>query len=328
MRSAHRSFGLGFAVGALAVLGSALLSPSARVAMKGGLIRTDQTVFGGALRRVYHGQSLPVSPPVPVQPGSYAWLREASFLPIAHALGPGYLAAPNTVRTFEHGYEAGFRVFEVDLALTADGHLVCLHDGGGRNLDSITRAQYQDDLLSQQIEPCEFSDLLRIADSLPDVRFVIDAKNRFAELYEAIRSHPGGQSHLGSFIPQIFEFEQAAQVRRDQHFAGEIFTSYRSALTTDQIFTYARMFDVKAVTLSRERARALRDQLPADIAVFTHPVETPGEAVGFRRLGFRGIYTSSLAPANHPLLYARWIERCTSEHVEPCVHSGESFGAR
>ena len=116
------------------------------------LIRVDRTLFNGTLRRLHLGQRLPRLPERPFAHGAdaYSYVDSVAFLGIGHGLGPQLWAGGNTLPTFRRGLEIGFRVFEVDLALTTDDHLVCYH---GSDQHELSRLSYAGYLLVRQTLP-------------------------------------------------------------------------------------------------------------------------------------------------------------------------------
>lgn len=272
--------------------------PQVRAAVRERVAVLDARFAGGAMRRLYHGRLIDatVSAVSPARPGAYEWLGPEPFLPIAHALGPSLRTGPNTLATFERGLGLGFRVFEVDLVLTADGHLVCYHGGDGEDLDRLTVEAYRAQVRRAGTEPCEFGDLVQVARQRPDIRIVLDVKNRLDDVYRMARELIADTALGPSFIPQVYDFRELEGLRRNPFFAGEIFTSYRSGMSTRRILQTARRLGVRAVTLTLPRFREVAGRLPPDLAVFTHPVDDPLLAAKLRRAGARGVYTSYLTP--------------------------------
>jgi len=238
-------------------------------------------------------------------PHDYDWIKADHLLPIAHGLGPKLYGGDNTLKTLEMGFERGFRVFEVDLSLTADNHLVCYHGGEERDIDAITYADYRRIVLREGKSPCHFSDIVHYARLHPEVRFILDVKNRFYDAYTIIRREIGDKKLGKSFIPQIYDFEQLPSIRKGNFFAGEIFTSYRSSLTTTQMFSTAQKYDVRVLTLTLPRFFELKGRTHEPLSIFTHPVNDPFVAAEVRKYGARGIYTSYLTPATIPEVFHR-----------------------
>lgn len=278
-----------------------------REACKSRLVILDSHYFNGVIRRIYHRQSLPQLPDSPpkVENGHYSWLQSDNFIFIAHGLGPKLFAGANSLLTMQQGIEIGFKFFEVDIALTSDGYLVCYQGNSEEDLDQMTYSKYMDIMREEKVAPLLFSDLVATVREMPNIRIILDVKNRFNETYAIIRREIGDQSYGKLFIPQIYFFEQLKAFREDNFFAGEIFTSYRSALTTKQIIESARHFGIKAVTLTMKRFDEIRGNIPSDLYIMTHPVNDPFQADGIIHAGGRGIYTNYITPRTFPDLFNR-----------------------
>lgn len=309
------------ASGALALALVLALRPGVRAAMRAELRQLDAAATGGAVRRMIRDDGPPVVADLPpVSPGAYAWLDSAGFLPIAHALGPALTGGRNGLATFHEGYRRGFRVFEVDLALTSDGTVICHHGESESELNATSYAAYLEQMRARRQKPCVFRDLVALADQYSDARFVLDVKNRFDSAYEVIGREVG--EHAGAFVPQVYRFDQLRLLRTQRAYGGAIFTSYRSGFTLDQMLAGARAAGVRAVTLTVPEADAI-EAMPQDLAVFVQPVENAFQAAILRRRGARGIYTSYLAPQSVPELFDRWRSGCDTETVNRCGEATE-----
>lgn len=289
-------------------VGLLVVRPEAGEAPRRWVKAVDRTVLGGALHRWLTGdpptrdEHLEV-PPAP--PGAYAWARggpggearagsgDGALLAIAHRLGPPEAGGPNTLAAYRRARELGFRVFEVDLTLTADGVLACYHGQAGEMLDTLTWEGYR---ARSGRAACRFADLVEAARADPEARFVLDVKNRFDDAYDRIRAEIGEDGPGGSFIPQIYHFGQASRFRSNPFFAGILFTAYRSALSLEDVFENSRRAGIEVVTVPAERMAEWRGPLPDMPLVLVHPVNDAGLALRLRARGVDGIYTAYLSP--------------------------------
>lgn len=256
---------------------------------------------------IFHEHLLNRSLDIPLQ--NYDWISNTSYLPIAHGLGAQLYAGANTLRTFEESYRRGFRVFEVDISLTTDGHLVCFHGDSESSLNHLAFNDYLQIQARAGLQPCEFLDLVKLVRMHPDIHFVLDVKNRFEDSYSLIRMILKNRDIGSHFIPQIYYFSEASQFARDSIMAGPILTSYRSRMSTDRLIQGARILGIKVVTLNQERTRELK-RVPDDLFLLSHPVDDAFEAAELRRRGFRGIYTSYVAPGSIPEVFTGWTSDC------------------
>lgn len=121
--------------------------------------------------------------------------RKPAFLdnagkPIAFAHRGGNAAGPrkeNTMPAFEAAYNLGYRYFETDVVLSADGKVVAIHGSktddeardSGVPLRSVLEATHYDDIKRFfKIDGEEIPLLAEVMDAFPDVRFNIDAKTK------------------------------------------------------------------------------------------------------------------------------------------------------
>ncbi|MCC9624259.1 hypothetical protein LPB41_21470 [Thalassospira sp. MA62] len=277
---------------AFALIAAIILSGSvfcARGMIKEQLIDLDAVAFDGALRRLYHGQNLPILPAQIPEPAAnaYAWQNNDQAQIIRHAVGHIALYPNNSVGALLDSISKGDRVIEGDVRLTVEGDLICYHGDDHR---AVSTAEYLNEMSNIGAKACYFRDIAAVLRAHRDIYFVIDAKDDFVATYRKIIEV--APDIVGQLIPQIYDFEQILWVRQFD-FAGAIFTSYRSALTTEQIFNYARQAEIKAVTLTHERAEKL-GAAPTDISVFVHTIDDPIAAADLLKLGFSGVYSNNL----------------------------------
>lgn len=288
------------------IISFGLLQPEIRASLKQQIIRSDGVLCNGALRRWYHHQRIPreVTSIAAHAAKDYSWLGADPFFVIGHGLGPKLYGGDNSLKTLEKGRERGFRIFEVDVSLTADNVLVCYHGDDEQRINAMMYDEYQKICRSKGQLPCRFDDIAGYAGKNPEVFFVLDVKNRFYDAYGMIKKTVGDLNVGKSFIPQVYDFEQLPFIRKDSLFAGEILTSYRSALTNRQLFYLAEKYDINVVTLTMQRLFELKGKLPKQVAVLTHPVNDPFIAADVKKMGVRGIYTSYLTPQSIPELFS------------------------
>lgn len=113
---------------------------------------------------------------------------------MAHALGVSESGKSyqNTRAVFERSYEKGYRYFEVDLALTTDGKLVCCHGWSKKNCEKIGM-EYQpsfenmtyDLFMQQKVDGNPVMDiygLRQIMEEYPDTYFEIDLHKKMSDI--------------------------------------------------------------------------------------------------------------------------------------------------
>lgn len=146
-------------------------------------------------------------------------------LPLAIAHRGGSRDIENTIASFAHAVDLGYRYLETDVRLTADGQLVAFHDtsldrvlGTAGRVRELSWSQLERLRVGGREPVARFGELL---DTWPEVRFVVDPKCDEAvdPLIDALRRHDAvDRVCVGSFSDQ-----RLARFRRA--FGGALCTS-------------------------------------------------------------------------------------------------------
>lgn len=285
---------------AAAGLAGVLSLPEGRTQLKELILATDAKFFEGALRRVLHNQSLPTSRvldeiPAP-RPSAYQWLTTVlathGFVSIAHKGGLEHLGT-NSLLALRNGYKAGFRLLEIDFLKTPDDQVVCGHHWPN-NGQPLTKKTYMEYTRQAGKIFCTLDDVIEFTNNHPDTFIVLDIKSDFVQTYQLIIEEIEQQAtRSAAFIPQVYSFEQLSLTRSSRVFSGEIFTTYRSALTTAQIYWFAQQTGVQAVTMPLVQAARHQGYFP--LPTFIHPVNDFDLLKKVALRGIKGIYTSYLS---------------------------------
>ncbi|MEZ5946356.1 MAG: glycerophosphodiester phosphodiesterase family protein [Hyphomonas sp.] len=167
------------------------------------------------------GQQEP-APPMPL-PDYFDCLRRAGGTVIAaHRGGPDKGFPENAIETFQHGFDRGIRVFEIDVAETRDGVLTLMHDDRlnrtttGKGYVSDTDWETMSGLWLEdndgrrtQFHPPKFSDVLLWAKETGAI-LELDKKptTSFANIAAAVRAAGAEESVI--FIS--YNDDQAAEI--------------------------------------------------------------------------------------------------------------------
>lgn len=190
---------------------------------------------------------------------NYTWSGSVRPLRVAHALGESGQATANTMGAMRRSYDAGFRVFEVDLVL--DGAtLKCQHDPSPSAPDLVQ-------------DGCTLERLLQ---ALPaDAWIMLDLKTAFEPAALAALAAARRVGRLQSLILQLYSPDQverfAVWQAAEPALPGPILTTYLAHRSLDHILTHARRLGIQAVTIPLARLPALpRDR--RDVFVLVHPI--------------------------------------------------------
>lgn len=225
---------------------------------------------------------------------------------IAHALGGiDGVAYSNSLEAFRANYAAGKSWFEVDLALTADGHLVCFHSGHERfiGLETAIELVSTRDFLNHQYlgryTLLTFRELLSQVSGLPGVYLVTDTKEWTPTILDALLRdlHAAPPPLRTRVIPQIYNPEDLRLLStvKGAHFPFPflIFTLYQTRMTDTQVLSFVKTSRIPVVTMStlRFNASLARTLHQAGVKIFVHSINTSPEVVAFTEAGADGFYT-------------------------------------
>ncbi len=170
-------------------------------------------------------------------------------LRIAHAGGQyNNKNYPNSIASIEHNLRFT-KYFELDLQLTKDNKLVCLHDG---NVDTKYFDQIKNKIIKNDY--CYDETLKEFFDRNKDIKIITDFKTDNIEGLSFIKEY--FQSDYNRFIPQIY-YEKEYQKVKDLGFEKIIFTFYRIPdYSNDQILKILNNMDLFAIAMDPARLRS------------------------------------------------------------------------
>jgi glycerophosphoryl diester phosphodiesterase len=223
---------------------------------------------------------------------------------VAHAMGgiDGRLYT-NTREAFHRNYARGFRVFEIDLALTTDSALVLAHDWytGSRQgfVGRPTLAAFRRPVYGG-LTPLTAGQALHLLREHPDARFVLDPKDGNAALLPALirEARAIDPTLLDRLVPQVLTLEDLRSTLRLYPWPSVIWTLYASRADDEEVYRDASRSGVGVVTISEARfsvglVQALRR---AGIRVYVHTVNSEPQVALYREWGATGVYTDFLPP--------------------------------
>ena len=189
---------------------------------------------------------------------------------IAHALGGSGTKNSNTFSAFEQSKKSGYTLFEVDISLTSDNKLLCLHDP-----KSITSAD------QSKRKTCEFNELLRLVDRT-DIWLVLDIKTNFDSTATKILDVARSLNLTNILIYQLYkpsDFSWIQEASKNHRLPFPIVTTYMSKRSSNHILRETSILGLDIVTVPLVKLRSIRNK-PTGTILMTHPVHTC-EAVFF-----------------------------------------------
>jgi glycerophosphoryl diester phosphodiesterase len=228
---------------------------------------------------------------------------------VAHALGAidgNYYT--NTLEAFEDGYRLGFRVFECDLVLLADGSVLVAHDKHEQKYGmSITfgDAEAADIPKTYKGRTVMFErDLLRLVDAHPDVYMILDTKSKtlgghFKILERVVAvGREVAPAALERLIPHVRGQGDLERTLKIYPFNDVMVALYRSRMTNSEVVDFVARNKLRAVMMwwNTRYDPAFDEQLRAAGAVtFVHSL---GPRELRHLLGFRdrrvGVYSNGV----------------------------------
>ncbi|MDE7260790.1 MAG: hypothetical protein K2N78_01820, partial [Oscillospiraceae bacterium] len=198
---------------------------------------------------------------------------------IAHALGTvDGRTGTNSLDAFLASYEAGHRVFEVDLQLTSDGYLIARHDWEQISYYNLEQAYagvmdletFKNTPICYYYTPLTIDDLVYLMREYPDIYFVTDSKDTdketiLAEIREISRTiqEAGDPALWDRIIVQIYHEDMYGWVAQEAPVTNWIFTLYQiESPDCGKIGAFCQEHGIPVVTaasgrLSREQSDTL-----------------------------------------------------------------------
>ncbi len=249
------------------------------------------------------------------RPEPYSWSLEPTL--VAHGLGGiSGERVTNSLEAFQANYDAGYRVFEIDLILSADERLVARHDWMAYMYDflgqkvenpyaKMTEAQFKALPIHEVMTPLTVDDLLAIMRAYPDVWVVTDTKSKdplevrtaFTRLREAI----GEDTVLADrLIVQIYNEAMLDEVLAAYPFKNLAYTLYQLEGTVDDAIAFAASRGVKVLVISEERwtPGLVEKANDAGLVAAVHTVNDAEKVARYLDSGVTVIYSDFLQPAD------------------------------
>ena len=223
---------------------------------------------------------------------------------VAHALGAAdKTTGCNCREAFVQSYANGYRLFEVDLALTKDNEIVAFHEdkesfiGSSKNISELTHDEFKSLSYNGHLDLIDLNDLFALMETHVDTYLILDPKND----YEAIMSKlikKGVTEYpdvLSRIIPQIYFHEQLDQLN-EYPFNDIIYTLYLNEPSEDDVLTFLEnQTSVTSVTMRERRFNEdFSSRLKENgVSVFVHTVNDKDEIKKFLENDI-GVYTDAL----------------------------------
>ncbi|MBM7564187.1 phosphatidylinositol-specific phospholipase C/glycerophosphodiester phosphodiesterase family protein [Paenibacillus sacheonensis] len=248
----------------------------------------------------------------------YDWVKQAPL--ISHALGGiGGFPGTNSREALEQAYGCGHRVFETDLSVTSDGHLVLRHDWEAGTYPVLGQAVQADNepLTLEKFEalpiqghysPVTFKELLVFMAAHPDMLLVTDTKEddgaKAAAIFKRIVAETKSvdPSLLGRLIPQLYQANNYEAVNGVYPFKQYMYTLYMNKDTDEQIVRDVAAMGIRIVVMDENRyspefVQALKRE---GVYTYVNTINDIGRIEELRRDGVQGVMTDFIMPQQLP----------------------------
>lgn len=247
---------------------------------------------------------------------------------IAHAGGDidgnTYTNSPEAIYK---NYENGQRTFEIDMVLTADNKLACIHDWDvdfqkGREAGTVpTSEEFLSYLIKEKYTPILFEDLCHIMNERPDMWLITDSKYTsneeiHLEFQEIVRvAQELNMEHiLDRVIVQIYHENMYETIKEIYPFQSWIFTLYqRWKGDVEEFYDIVRFCvkkDIPNITMNKKRvSREIVDIANKyKVDVYAHTINKMEEAKESLDVGIKGIYTDRILPRDIDIIIAKEVK--------------------
>lgn len=250
---------------------------------------------------------------------------------IAHALGGiDGRDYTNSAEAFALNYERGFRVFEVDLMLTADGQICAFHSLDSMNREfglpqrvvEVPQALFLQQRYYQRYHPLCADELRALILRHPNARFVLDIKDSrntrqredlqvyeqaYRRIYDRLlREWAASPQIWDQILPQIYREPDLAWLLDRHPFPRLIYSLYRTPDDNETVLRFVRANpSIWAVAVERRRFDPRLASAVARLGrgLFVYTVNDEAELRAYLSRGATGFYTDFHPPRLAPMLW-------------------------
>lgn len=228
---------------------------------------------------------------------------------IAHAMGAiDNINYTNSLEAFYSNYNKGIRVFEVDLVMTKDNHLVLRHYWDNNNLSNnkLTNRQtlneFNEKKILEKYSSVNFDELLNLLDKYEDVYFILDIKESdnyiikecFQYINEKLKIR--NKNLINRLIPQVLSKEMYYDLKSIIDFPIIIYGLYASEFKEEEVLKFIKDEKIEIISMW---GYSYNENFGKEIKklgtnIYVHTINSKEEALEFIKSGVDGIYSDIL----------------------------------
>lgn len=212
----------------------------------------------------------------------------------------------------------GYKLIEVDFALTSDDVLVLKHDFSKDSLRVLEQPVVGDETFQvwdqemfvntkiyRKYTPMEITDLINWMKENPDIYIITDTKETSEELVteefeQIVEACENDENILNRFVVQIYNNDMYDMVKKVYDFPNILYTIYQIAEPSDEFFSDLARFcienDIEVVTIPKDYLwQPFIDILKENnLIIYTHTLNTISDLERAINMGCNGVYTDFL----------------------------------
>lgn len=245
---------------------------------------------------------------------NYDWVKNNKY--IAHAMGGiDKRVYTNSLEAFEKNYDLGYRVFEIDIALSTNGEPILLHAWNPKGLKKLglpkaweknrpTTSQFINTKVNGMYTTLSFKDVCKLMKKYKDIYFVLDIKSQGHQCKEIYNKCVETAKKLDSkivnrIIPQIYEEDMLKDIMDVYDFKSMIYSLYKQEeLSAQEVidFSYENGIRVVVVDKSKLDTSFIKELKQRGIYVYVNTYNDTEKVKKLENMGVKGIYSDFINP--------------------------------
>jgi len=218
---------------------------------------------------------------------------------IAHALGGieqngEKYTYTNSLEALQSSYKKGYKIFEVDLSLTKDDHIVASHN---IILNKTLKDFLNEKITTNAYTPLSFEDILSFMEEKEETIFITDIKGDFEKCVKIMTEKTKKYDYalIYRIIPQVYSEKNIITISKYHNFKNVIYALYHSKkIDLKNIYEINSKYPfVNTVSISADRISnfLIKELKKNKIKIYLHTLNNNEKISQYRKEGVSGIYT-------------------------------------